>query len=433
MTATISTVQAMLKQQLEPTIQSQINWVDVLLEEGISENGQNKPGVRKMENNKFEIVSQNGGMTAYAGSETASLIASDISLEKMYITPKYVRASFRIGHPTLQATLSDKASLERTVDLYGMSIRRAMLQKKGRDLRGNGTGIVGVLPAGVQTSATITISGKAAGTVVSQARYGLGALQVFQPGAKISVGTAAQFAAGTQTDATVSTVNSETSITLTGSVTIGTASGTNNRGGDNSDTWYIRLTGEYGNSPMGLLGLIDDGVLEPGITTIQSLTRSTTPYMKSFCNNPSDASAIVADFRNLYSDVRRFNPNVKFFVVSQDVFAKYTDSITVTIQAQQPAQAYTSKLGTGHTGLMFAYGDKPLPIIMDTLLPYGTVLLIDPEQYFIADLFADAYVEDGVMVRVPGTTDYETARAAYYEIGTFSSRKLGGKIQYQSV
>lgn len=433
MTASIATFQAMLKQQLEPTIQSQIEWADVLLEEGISENGENKPGVRVMENNKFEIVSKNGGMTAYAGSETASLIASDVSLEKMYITPKYVRASFVLGHASIQVTLSDRASLERGVEMYGMEIRQSMLRKKGRDLRGNGTGIVGILPAGVQTSATITISGKTAGTTASQARYGLGALQVFQPGAKISVGTAAQFAAGTQQDVTISTVNSETSITLTGSVTVGTASGANNRGGTNVDTWYIYFTGEYGNAPMGLLGLIDDGTLEPGITTIQSLTRSTTPYMKSFIKDKADASTIIKDFRDLYSDVRRFNPNVKFFVVSQDVYGKYTDSITITIQSQQQSQGYTSKLGTGHSGLMFAYGDKPLPIIQDTMLPYGTVLLIDPSQYFIADLFKDAYVEDGVMIRLPGTTNYETARAAYYEIGTFSSRKLGGRIQYQSI
>jgi hypothetical protein len=74
---------------------------------------------------------------------------------------------------------------------------------------------------------------------------------------------------------------------------------------------------------------------------------------------------------------------------------------------------------------MFAYGSSPIPIILDTMLPSGFAYLIDSDQLFCADLFKDAYVEDGVLTRVTGTTNYETVRAAYYNFGTYSSRKLG--------
>ena len=123
---------------------------------------------------------------------------------------------------------------------------------------------------------------------------------------------------------------------------------------------------------------------------------------------------------------------MKVWVVSDDVYNNYTNAITVTVQAQQSEAAYTSKLGSVHTGLAFAYGAKPIPILLDTLLPYGTALLLDSDQYFITELMPDAYVPDGVLTRVPGTILYETARAAFYNFGTFSPRKLGGRIQYQA-
>ena len=357
MASNVAVFQAMLLQQIDPKIQDQINWVDVLLEDSLNMEGINKAGVEvNQKNNSFEITSLNGGMTAYGAAESAALVASDLSLEKMTVASKYTRASFRMNHESIVSTTKDRASLEKGTQLYGMEIRRAMLRAKGRNLRGNGTGIVGLLPAGVVTGTTCTVTAKAPGTIASQARYGLGALQVFQPGQNIELGTETLFAAGTQITATIATVASDTSITFTASKTFGAAAGANNLGGTNADTWYVRFSGTYGVAPMGLMGLIDDGVQEPGITTIQGLTRSTTPYMKSVCYDKATAATIIKDFRDLYSAVRRYNQNVQYFVVSEDVYAKYTDAVTVTVQSNQKNADYKSKLGNGHTGLEFAYG-----------------------------------------------------------------------------
>jgi hypothetical protein len=434
MTANIATFQDMLKEQLNPKIEDQINWVDVLLEDSLNKDWINREGIEiDMKNNKFLITSLDWGLTAYSGSETASLIASDIWLDQMYVQPKYVRASFILGHAAVQVTVKDQASLEKGVALYGMEIRRAMLRQKGRILRWDGRGIVWVLPAWVVTSASITVSAKAVGTIASQNHYGLWALQVFQAWQNVEFGTETAFAAGTQITGTILTVDSDTQITLTASVTVWAASWDNNRGGTNADTWYVRLSGEYGNAAMGLMGLIDDGTIVPTLTTIQNKTRSTTPYMKSYVSDKANASTIIKDFRDMYSAVTKYNKNVKYFLVSEDVYAKYTDSITITNQSNPWNAQYLSKLWTGHTGLAFAYGSSPVPIIMDSLLPYGFAYLVDSDQLFCADLFKDAYVEDGVMTRVTGTTNYETARAAYYNFGTYSSRKLWGVIHYQSV
>lgn len=241
MTATIATFRAMLIQQLEPKIQDQIDWLDVLLEDFVNADGVNPAGIEvDLKNEKFEITALTGGMSAYAGSETGALIASDIGLQKMEVPVKFTTASFQLEHAAIQATIKDQASLERGTSLYGMECRRAMLRTKGRLLRGNGTGISGVLPAGVVTGTTVTISGKAAGTTASQARYGVGT-QYLQVLAKISLGTEADFAAGTQIDRTITAVTSDTTFTIDSSATFGAASGANNRGGTNADTWYLRF------------------------------------------------------------------------------------------------------------------------------------------------------------------------------------------------
>jgi len=434
MSANIALFQAMLKEQLEPKIQDQTDWVDVLLEDILNTDGVNKPWVEvDLQNNKFNIVSQIGRMTGYAWSEWWAIVASDVALERMSMAPNFITASYRLGHEAIVATTKSASALKSGVALYGIAIRKAMLEAKGRFLRWNGTGIVWVLPAWSVTSNHITISTKAKGTVASQNRYGLGALQIFQPWQEICFGTETAFAAGTGVNATVLTVDSDSQITLTASVTVGTTAGTNNRGWTNADTWYIRLKWEYGNAPMGIFGLVDDGTQEPWITTLQALTRSSTPYMKSIVYDKANSNTIIKDFRDLYSAVKRFNNNwAKFFLVSEDVYGTYTDAITISVTANQSSTPYTSKLGVGHAGLMFAYWSAPIPILMDTLLPYGKVLLLDTDQLFCADLFKDAFIEDGIMTRVPWTKLYETVRASYFNFGTFSSRKLGGLINYQA-
>ena len=439
MTAQVSLAQSLFRQDIFPKVVDQLTWVDTLIADGIEKDsawqGAFGPQVLKMLNNKFEITSLDGGMTAYAGGEIGTLVNSDLDFSKMYVTPTFTTSSFRITLAAIEATTGNDAALKSLVSQYNMECGRSILRQKGRYLRGDGSGIVGILPIGAVTSNTITISGKAAGTIASQNIYGLGANQVFQPGAAIEFGTEAAFAAGTQVVATVSAVPNNTTLVLTGTVTVGAAATGNNRAGTNADTWHIRFSGTYGKVPMGLLGMLDSASLfNPTITSFQGLVRADAQYLNSTVLNPANATTIQADFRSVYIDAQQYNTQHKFWVVSQDVYAKYTDSITVTVQAQQSSMAYTNKLGSIHTGLAFAYGSNPIPVLLDVLLPYGTALLLDSDQYFITELLPDTYVTDGILTRVPGANPiYETVRASYYNYGTFSPRKLWARIQYQSV
>jgi len=433
MTANIALMQDMLKQQLEPKIQDQLTWKDVLLEDSLNIDWKNKVWVDiDMKNNKFEITSLISWMTWYSGAEQASLIASDIWLDKMEVIPKFLTASFVLWHAAIVATSKSQASLEQATSLYWKEIRRALIRAKWRVLRWNGTWIVWVLPEWVQTWTAITISNRAKWTVASENRYWLGALDIFDSSQKIELWTEADFAWWTQIEWVIATVDSETQITLTSSVTVWAAAWTNNRWWTNADTWHIRFKGSYWTTPMGLFGLIDDWTQEPSITSIQGKTRATTPYMKSIVYNKTNSNTIIKDFRELWVKTTKFNREMKYFLVSEDVYGTYTDAITVSVQANQSSTPYTSKLWVGHTWLMFAYGSTPIPIMLDALLPYGKVLLLDLEQLFCADLFKEDFVPDWIMTRITWTTNYETARASYFNFWTFASRKLWGLINYEA-
>jgi len=67
--------------------------------------------------------------------------------------------------------------------------------------------------------------------------------------------------------------------------------------------------------------------------------------MKSYVLDKANSNTIIKDFRDTYSAFTRFNKSPKYWLVSEDVYASYTDAITITVTANQHQTPYTSKLG----------------------------------------------------------------------------------------
>lgn len=431
--------QAVLKQQLEFDREKSdhiVNTQDVMLEDIIALGGEYAPGVKKMENNKFEIIAKTGWMTAYAGWETGWVHASGSVYDKMEVGPKFIRAYFVLTHVQLTwVTSSDSAVINASTE-YSMEIREAMARAKSRHLRWDGSGISWVLPdTWIQTGTTIAISGRAPGTFASHNIYGLGTDE-FMENEKIVFGTKAMLDGGTGIAAVIDYVSDETTLKLTTSVTVGAASGTNNRGGTNADTWYIvrwdATDNEWWKVPMGIFGLIDDGTFVP---TLQDKARATTPWMKSIVMDKANATNIIQDFKTLYNKFRKFG-KPSYFKASSDVYDKYSQAVTLTSSALRNNIDYKSKLWVGHSGLVFNYGNSgELPIINDIFFPAGQVLLVDPKMFFETSLFNEDFLP-GYFMRPIDAKEwlaYETVRGAYTNNATYGSRKLGAKINYQNV
>jgi len=410
-----------------------IHTEDVTLEDIVAVGGQNAPWIEKMKNGKFRVTAKVAGMTAYAGAQGGGVHRSVNKYGDSEVESRFVRAYYTMSHEQLVAATEDDAAAIRVAEDYSDGIKMAMAQAKSRHLRGDGSGIGWVLPAGVQTGTEITISERAVGTIESQNFYGLGTDE-FQPGTKIVFGTKAQLAlgaGGTAVEATIEDIVDEGTLKLTASVSVGAASGANNRAGTNADTVYIvrgtKAENEYDKSPVGLFGLIDDGEIAP---EIQGKTRSSTSWMKSIVLYRSSTSTIVKDLQTLYTQFRKYG-KPEYFRMSSDLYEKYTAALTLNMT--QTRGDYKTKLGSGHTGLAFTYGNnKEIPILQDLFMPYGTVFLIDPMAFFEANMFDEDFIPGYFMKPIDAGTaiEYETVRGAYMNFGTWGSRKNGARLHY---
>lgn len=432
--------QAILKEQLEYDKDKSdhiINTQDVMLEDIVAMGGEYAPWVTKMNNNKFEVVAKTGWMTAYAGWEAGGLHKTGSTFDKTEVAPKFIRAYFVMTHVQLTAVTSTESAVLNASADYSEEIRNAMARAKSRHLRWDGTGISGVLPdsLGVQTGTSIVISTRAPGTFASHNIYGLGTDE-FQAGEPILFGTSAMLDGGTAIEAVIDYVEDEETLKLTASKTVGAAAGANNRGGTNADTWYVvrgtLASNEWGKVPMGIFGLIDDGTFVP---TLQGKIRAITPWMKSIVVNKANATNIIQDFKSLYNSFRKYG-TPKFFKVSADVYDKYSQAVTLTSSALRNNADYKSKLGVGHSGLVFNYWNSgELPILNDIFFPGGQVLLVDPAMYFETSLFNEDFIPGYFMKPIDAASElsYETVRGAYTNFGTYGSRKLWAKINYETL
>lgn len=134
-----------------------IDTQDVMLEDIIAVGGTNAPGVKAMNNNKFEIVGKISGMTGYAGSQGGGVHKTAPDFGRSEVEVRYVRAYFTMTHEQLVAVTQPGAVLDMSQE-YAMEIKASMARAKSRHLRGDGTGISGVLPAGAVTGTNIVIS-----------------------------------------------------------------------------------------------------------------------------------------------------------------------------------------------------------------------------------------------------------------------------------
>lgn len=130
--------QSVLREQLEydKDKSSQIiDTQDVMLEDIIAVGGQNAPGVKPMQNNKFKVSAKVAGMTAYAGAQGGGVNKTASKFGDSEVEVRYVRAYFTMTHEQLVAVTADDASAVDAAQDYNEEIKASMARAKSRHLR----------------------------------------------------------------------------------------------------------------------------------------------------------------------------------------------------------------------------------------------------------------------------------------------------------
>lgn len=182
----------------------------------------------------------------------------------------------------------------------------------------------------------------------------------FKPGQLITIGS---------NDATVSTVDSETQITLTTTVSV-----------TDNDIIYDRSAST--NAADGLGNLIAN------TGTIQGVNKATNYWAHSFIDSTSEAID-TADLLKIALKVNRYGTGAKVILTGEDLWRKIGADLTSLKQVNlASAQSYIDLPG-GWSGLRFAAGAQAMPIIQEADMVYGTngkVYVITPEALTLGSL-----------------------------------------------
>lgn len=167
-------------------------------------------------------------------------------------------------------------------------------------------------------------------------------VDAFKPGQLITIDT---------DECTVSTVNSETEITVTPSVTVA-----------DNDVIYNR---GYANEADGLANLIVNS------GTIQGVTKATNYWAHSFID--SDAETInTADLLANMLKVNRYGKGVSYSLMGESLWSKIGADLTALKLVNLTSGQGMIDLPGGWSGLKFAAGAKAVPLMAEPDMVYGS-------------------------------------------------------------
>ncbi len=227
-------------------------------------------------------------------------------------------------------TLAAKQGKQAIAGTFDSEFETGLITAKkhmNRIFHGDGNGILCYANGnGVTTPALVVDNAPSEGGKGRSTKY-------LAPGQQITIGS---------TDAVISTVDSDTGVTLSANVSW-----------SNDDAIVLRNTAE----PMGLAGHIDDG---DNVSTYQNLDRSSNPELKAQTDDTAEALT-EADMIDIVLQACEFGDGPDVGLVNQDLWRKY-GSLLLSQKRNNEAKPV---LGGGWRGLMLDVGAKSIPIICD--------------------------------------------------------------------
>lgn len=372
MGATTVTIDAILKEKYLPPIQEAFTQGRVLLEK-LDRNTEDYDGKKiVIPVNK----SRNSGLGAAAENGTLPTAGNQGFVDATY-TPKAVYGRVTLTGQTMRRSKTDAGAFARALDRELRGMERDLKNDVNRILNGDGSG----------TLATITTGAVGATQTVSSTRF-------MNPGDTYKVGAAV--------DATVSTVNSDTSVTFTASITTTTA-----------DTIKREIGTTVVSEPDGIGNAIDDS------STFGAIARSTNFFWqaKVLANGGTPRANTLALMDQLYreSEKRNNEPPDAFFAV-QDQRDKYGQ----LLQANERFVNTTS----GDGGLK-VLSHKDVPFLVD--FAAKTDCIFGPKWASLAIAEAgpiDWMQEDGaILSRVANLDAYEATLVYEFNVIAYNARE----------
>lgn len=386
MSATMSTLQAILKNFYIGPIREQLNNATVLL-------SNLKKSSKEVVGEQVVLplhVGRNWGVGARGTTGTATLpTARNQQFTKAYFTTKDVYGRVQISGKTIRATKTDKGAFQRATETELKGMVSDLSSTINRQLYGTGDGVLTQCNGGA-TSATVTVD----------------STQYLEAGMYVDIGG--------DTGCLINSVDSETQITLSASITY-------------ADNDNILITGTSSTDELNGLALITDSS-----GTLQNVPPSTYTIWKGV-ESGSDASAVPLtedDMQQVQDQIEENGGKVNMIVTSYAGRRQYINLLTSQKRFTTPQ---SGKLKGGYEYVDF----NNIPVTVDrhcqrsaTTTRMYFLSLDNIGIYRMADF--EWMQEDGaVMARQVGasaTEAYEATLVCDMELAT-DARRYQGRLE----
>jgi hypothetical protein len=364
--------------------------------------------------NDFIIVHQHeafGGGVRFA-SEREQLARGSYKVARSTATAKTIQGSFMLSQHVIDATAGKPEALVNEIVQNALGGARRVREELNRALVGRKEGVLGYTNAGA-TGTQVTVQTTTGATnEVWPTKY-------IHIGDELLIGTVNQVEAGTADEVTVTSVDSETTFTVSASFTW-------------ADEDVIVRKGVYSSGYKEIAGL-DSLISDTG--TVQGIDKGTNVWFQSHVG--SSTGAITDDkIYNQYMKARNFTerPNNIIMLCNNVTWRRYAATLTGTKEIN-PA-TIDGQFAGGVEGLKFYSPDGQTVFLIDDDVPDGVLYGFDPDGYVFGILTPFRFADGGTMLsgyqalRTSGYLEYEFA---FYMIAQLAQKNARSSFRLDGI
>lgn len=393
MSATLTTVNAILKEIYEGNINDQLNSERVTLKriERTSEGTATDAVGGKYVT--FPVRTARNGGISYRAENTQLAPAGRQGLKSAQEGLKYGYGRVRLTGQLIKLADTNRQAFSSAMDVEMDGLKEDLKKDDNRIAYGH-------LDAAVASGIKAKVTANSASTTIT-----VDSTNHLEEGMVIDVSAAGTPVAG-GTGVTVTGVTNATTFTVSGAVT-GAVIGN-----------YISRTGDYNQEPMGLNRIVDS------TGAVHALDPATTPKWASY-EDSSTTTLTELSMIKVMDEIRRAGgktPSAIF--ASLGVRRAYWNLMTSLRRYNEP-----KKFDGGLTGLSFMYGEEDLPLVADPDTNDKQMFFITENQIKIWQE-SDWHWEDTAGGVLQWVTDYDAFEALmkkYWQMGTHQ-RNAHGKM-----
>lgn len=415
-----------LREQIVPTIQK--NYYRMgnfpflrLLGQETNENGQGtgsplRPRVRKVKKMSakydFEIKHKTdlfgGGIQSAIENETLEVGRYYSETSKAF--SKFIQGSFS---PTLQLVITtedEQKSMAKEIAENSFGAAKRMLQEKNRMIVSHGDGVLCYVNGAVTADTAVTLQSTTAGTnEIVPTRF-------LHPGDKIRIGTLIEIEGDTGQLATISTVDSDTTITTVANVTIA----------DNDLVVFQSAWDDTASLYKDITGLNE--LVGTTTGTVQNVNRTTGNawFVPKNTNIAGDIS--LSKLTTEHMSARSYAEDASALVWMMNPITWQRVAGLMTTTKQYDPTVYAGNLAGGNQGLTFYSPDGSTPLLLDDFIPDGVAYLIDPNGFIYGEMAPFMFAPDALMMsgtsgqRLAGKLTYEFAFLEFGNLGLLNAK-----------